>query len=89
MITTAAIVFAVNILASFLKRSITPKWGIIGTQVTVFILALIGALYYTFSGVYPGLQAWVVQGLEIFAISVAFYEVILSKIPVFKGSPTA
>lgn len=86
MVTTAVVVFAVNILASVLKRWIAPKWGKFGVQVTVFVLALIGAAYFEFGASVAGLQAWVEQGLILFASAVTVYEVILSHIPQFKGS---
>lgn len=86
MLTTASIVFAVNVLSSILKRVVAPKWGTFGTQVVVFVLALIGALYFTLQGSFPGIVDWVKQGLQIFALAVTLYEVILSRIPLFKGS---
>ncbi len=85
MVTAAAIVFAVNVFASILKRWVAPKFGRLGVQVTVFILAAIGALYASYHGQFPELKVWAEAALGVFSLSVAFYEVILSRLPVFKG----
>lgn len=83
MLTASAIVFAVNILTSFLKKVVFPKFGNFGVQVIVFVLALIGALYMLYNGHFPALATWVGEALKVFAAAVAFYEVILKNIPLF------
>ncbi len=85
MISAAALVFAVNVFSSVLKRWVKPAFGVVGVHVTVFILALIGALYVTYQGVFPDIATWVGTALAVFTLAVAFYEVILSHIPIFKG----
>ncbi len=85
MITAASIVFAVNVLASILKRWIKPAWGTVGVQVSVFVLAILGALYATYNGTFPAVKELAEASLGVFSLSVAFYEVILSHIPMFKG----
>lgn len=85
MLTAAAVIFAVNILTSFIKRWVKPNWGNVGVQVVVFVLAVLGALYATYKGQFPELRVWAEATLGVFSLSVAFYEVILSHIPLFKG----
>ena len=79
------IIFAINIVTSIVKRWIFPKWGAIGTQVFAFGLALIGAVYWTYSSQVPGLEAIVASAIGLFSLAVTFYEVILQHIPLFKG----
>lgn len=84
ILTAGALVFAVNILTSVLKRWIYPTFGGIGVQVVAFVLATIGALYVLYAGQYPGLVHLVETGGLIFSTSVAFYEVVLQHLSVFK-----
>lgn len=85
MITEIALVFLVNVITSFVKKWVYPKYGRIGTQVLAFLAALLGALYYTYSFKLPGLKAFVESALAIFSLAVAFYEVVLKYIPFFQG----
>lgn len=80
-----AIVFAVNLLTSLIKRWVVPNWGSFGVQAVAFGLAVIGALYYTYAEQIPGLTAVVSVAIGIFSLSVTFYEVILQRIGFFKG----
>lgn len=84
MVTATAIVFAVNVLTSILKRWIYPRFGALGVQATAFILAFIAAIYVTWKSAVPGLEAYVINGLMVFSLAVTFYEVVLSHLPVFK-----
>lgn len=84
MITGTVLIFLVNILTSVLKQWVYPRFGKIGVQVTVFLLALIGAAYYTYSRLFPDLETFVASAITIFSVAVAFYEVILSHLPLFK-----
>lgn len=84
--TEIATVFAINVLTSILKRWIEPKWGKLGTQVTVFILALIGGWYIMFGKEIITLSNLVGSGIALFSLSVALYEVLLKHIGVFKGN---
>lgn len=79
-----AIIFLVNVFSSFLKRWIYPKYGGTGIQVTVFVLALIGATYLSFRDKVAGLREIVEGALAIFVVAISFYEVILSKLSWFK-----
>ena len=86
MLTTTALVFAVTLLTSFLRKVVFPRWGRVGVQVIAFVLALVGALYATYQGQFPVIVTWVKEALTIFASAVALYEVILKQIPVFRKS---
>jgi len=88
MLETSAVVFAVNILTSAIRKWIFPRWGRVGVQVIAFVLALVGALYVTYQGAFPVIGTWVAEALKVFAISVAFYEVVLKQIPLFRKSST-
>lgn len=81
-----AIVFGVNVLTSILKRWIEPKFGKIGVQVTVFILALIAAVYLSYGKMIVGLSDVIAGAIGLFSLSVALYEVLLKHIGVFKGN---
>ena len=79
--TTTAIVFIINIFTSLLKRYVYPKYGKLGVQVLVFILAFIAAIYFKYG---YGVRVYVTEALILFSSAVAIYEVILSRISVFK-----
>jgi len=83
--TEIALVFLVNAITSVVKRWIFPKYGKFGVQVIAFALATIGAVYYTYHNEIPGLQNVVAAAISLFSLAVAFYEVILQYIPLFKG----
>lgn len=87
MLTAISVVFAVNVLTSFLKKFVFKKLGSGGVQITVFVLALIGALYMTYAGQFPTIKVWIESALGIFSFAVALYEVILNRIPAFRGKP--
>ena len=80
-----AIIFSINVLTSVLKRWIEPKWGKIGVQVTVFLLALIAAVYLSYGQFVIGLSDIVGGAIGLFSLSVALYEVLLKHIGIFKG----
>jgi hypothetical protein len=86
MVETSVIVLAVNILTAVARKWIFPKWGRLGVQVIAFVLALIGAAWVTYSGGFPGLIVIVEEGLKLLALAIAFYEVVLKYIPVFRKS---
>lgn len=85
MITAPAIIFAVNVFTSILKRWVAPKYGKVGVQVVAFTLALLGAAFISWKDAIPGLEAVVYNGIAIFSLAVAFYEVLLSYLPWFKA----
>lgn len=84
IISAGALVFAVNILTSVLKRWVYPTFGGFGVQVVAFVLATVGAVYFIYGGAYPGLTKLVEAVGLIFSTSVAFYEVVLKHLSVFK-----
>lgn len=84
MLSGAAIIFIVNVFSSVLKLWVYPKYGKLGVQVMVFFLAVLGGTYYMYKHLVPGLEAFVVSVLGVFSLSVAFYEVILSHLDIFK-----
>lgn len=77
-----AIVFAVNVASSILKKYVMPKWGKDGVQVLVFLVAFVAAVYLSFGQAY---QVYVQNTLAVFVSAVAIYEVILSRFSWFKG----
>lgn len=79
--TTTALVFLINIFTSLLKRYVYPKYGKFGVQVLAFILAVIAAVYFAYG---DGLKVYVTEALVLFSASVAIYEVILSRLSIFK-----
>lgn len=84
MVETSLVVFSVNVLIALLRKYVFPKWGRMGVQVVAFVLALIGALYMTYNGAFPAIKILVTQGLSVFAMAIAFYEVVLKQIPLFR-----
>lgn len=84
MLTAAALTFAVNVATAVLKW-LTGRIGKLGTQIVVFALALVAALFWTYQEQVPGLAAVIAAAIGIFSMAVAFYEVVLSRIPFFKG----
>jgi len=84
--TELAIVFLVNAVTSFLKGYIYPRFGKAGVHVLIFISALVGALYVTYGNQYMSLQQIVAEAIGLFALAVAFYEVLLQYFPMFKQS---
>ena len=85
MLTGAAVIFLVNVVSSWLKRFVVPRFGRLGVQVLVFVAAAVGASFYTFKGQIAGIQEFLTSAFGIFSLSVAFYEVILSRFSWFKG----
>lgn len=79
-----AIVLAINLLTSFIKKYVEPKWGSTGIHVLVFALAAVGAVYFNWGEQFPGLKTFVAQAGLFFTSAVAFYEVILSHLSFFK-----
>lgn len=89
LLTVAALAFAVNILASLVKNFIAPRFGTLGVQAVIFVLATIGAFYFIYGAQFPAIQSLVVAGGVVFSTAVAFYEVILSRIGWFSNGAFA
>lgn len=82
--TPLAIAFVIVVASSFLKKVALPKVGKLGVQVIVFVCALLGAAYYNYGNLFPGVQVFVMQALSLFSLAVAFYEVIFSRLNIFQ-----
>jgi hypothetical protein len=53
--------------------------------VVVFLLSVIAALYVTYAEAVPQLKMFMFALATVFTTAVAFYEVLLQYIPIFKG----
>lgn len=84
MLTAAALAFVINIGGAVFNW-IFQKVGRIGTQVFIFALALIGAVYWQYGQTMPGLSDIIQAAVVLFSMAVAFYEVILKYFPTFSG----
>lgn len=84
MFTAAALTLIVNVATSLLKWSY-DRVGKVGSQIIVFVFALVAALFWTYQAQVPGLVEYAKATIGIFCLAVAFYEVILSRIAFFKG----
>jgi len=89
MISSVGIALLINVLTSIFKRFVYPKFGRIGVQIVVFILALIGAVYITYGQQIAELKTIVTSAITLFTTAVVFYEVILQYIPTFKQETTS
>ncbi len=83
-ISASALVLLVNVFNSVLKRWVYPKFGKFGVQITAFILSTLGSVYFLYGGIYPGLVDLLSATAIVFSTAVAFYEVVLSRIDIFK-----
>lgn len=87
MLTAAALSFLVNVATSLLQW-VMGKFGRVATQVVVFVLALVAALFVHFDFFTPGIKAYFLTAVAIFVVAVTFYEVVLQYFPFFKGPST-
>ena len=83
-ISAAAIAFAVNVVSSLMKTFIYPRFGKLGVQIFAFILASVGSWFFIYGQHIASLATFATSALAIFSLSVTFYEVILSRLDVFK-----
>lgn len=74
------IVFAVALLAQVLKKWIAPRFGDLGIHVTVFVIAIAGAVGYNLYQSVPAFQAVVSEAIRTLAFAVALYELILKRL---------
>lgn len=84
MLTAAALAFAVN-LAGAVFNWVFQKAGRLTTQVVIFALALLAAVYYQYFADIPSVSNAVQIAIVIFSMAVSFYEVLLKYSPVFSG----
>ena len=82
MFTASAVVLVINVLTALLKKFVMPRFGRTGVQVVVFGLALVAAIYMNYGADY---QVYVAEAALVFSVAVALYEVLLSRLPFFKG----
>lgn len=88
-LTSTGGVLIVNILGSFLKRYVEPRWGVKGIHAVVLVLSIIAATvmqYIILDGVLPdfrtleGVQSFIALSGTVFTAAIAVYEVILKRI---------
>lgn len=84
MLTAAALAFAINIGGGIFNW-IFQKAGRLATQATIFVLALLAAVYWQYHGLVPGLADVITGAIVLFSMAVAFYEVLLGYFPAFAG----
>lgn len=85
MLTATALAFAVNIGGAVFNW-VFQRVGRVWTQVAIFALAVLAAIYYQYSTDFPGIVNLVQVSVVIFSMAVAFYEVLLKQIAsVFSG----
>lgn len=82
--TSAALIFLINLFTSFTKKYIMPTFGSTGVHVLVFFLSLLVALYTTYGQEVPIIKEIVMRAGVIFCLAVTFYEVALQHLPMFK-----
>lgn len=87
MLTATALAFAVNVAGAAFNW-IFQRVGRVGTQIVIFVFALVAALWYTYSTSFPGVSQYLQITLVIFSLAVTFYEVLLGYFPAFKGPTT-
>lgn len=86
ILSAGALVLAINVLTSVVKRWIAPL-GTLAVHIFAFALATVGALYFLYGGQYPGIVHLAQTGALIFSTAVAFYEVVLQHVSIFKNAP--
>lgn len=84
--TPIVLTFLVNVVGSFFKNYVFPRWGKLGVQVIVFLAALIAATYYAYVQDIPTIAHIVQVAAGIFAAAITLYEVLLSYFPFFKST---
>lgn len=83
------IAFGVNVLTSFIKGWVKPKFGNLGVHAVVFVLAVAGVFGWEYISAVPAWKEVALSALETLAYAVAIYEVILKRIGFFKGDVVA
>lgn len=78
-------ILGINVLTSFLKKYIYPKFGKVGVQFTLFILCFIGATLWSLKEKYASIGAFFATGMAIFMMAISLYEVVLQYFPIFKN----
>lgn len=78
-------ILGVNILTSFLKKYVYPKFGKTGVQFVLFVLCFIGATLWSLKEKYTSIGTFIATGTAIFMMSISFYEVVLQHFKIFKN----
>lgn len=82
--TSAALIFLINVFTSVMKKYVMPTFGSTGVHVLVFLLSIGAAFYTTYGQDIPLLKETVTRAGVIFCLAVTFYEVALQHLPMFK-----
>lgn len=77
-----ALFLITTVLAQALKTTVYKKWGVIGVQVSVFVLALLGAGVWYAALNHEAVMTALLEGVKVFTYAIAFYEVILKNIDI-------
>lgn len=77
---TVILFILTNIVAQALKGVVAPKYGALGVQVTVGVLATIGAIVWYVALGNAAVMSALVEAVKIAAYAITFYEVILKNI---------
>lgn len=80
----ALIILAVNSATSVLKKYVYPKYGKNGVHLLLFLLSFAAALVYSMKNEWVSLWLFIQRGLAVLALSVSFYELVLSRFSLFK-----
>ena len=80
MITGAISVIGITVFAQILKKWVRPKFGILGIQVSVFLLAVLATIITNAIQSNPAFAQWFGNGITLLAASIASYEILLKKI---------
>jgi hypothetical protein len=76
----ALIVLAVASLAQMLKQYVYPKWGSVGMQVVVFLVALGFSTLYYVAQASPSFMAIVATSGQVLLLAVGVYEILLKRL---------
>lgn len=77
---TVALFIVTNVIGQILKGVVFKKWGVVGVQTAVFMIAMIGAGVWYAAIQNESIMHTLLQGVQIFTYAIAFYEVILKNI---------
>ena len=80
MITGTISVIAISVFAQILKKWVRPKFGILGIQVSVFLLAVLATIITNAIQSNPAFAQWFGNGLGLLAASITSYEILLKKL---------
>lgn len=79
---TVALFIITNVVGQALKATVFKKYGVLGVQASVFIIALVGAGVWYAALQNESIMQALLQGVQVFTYAIAFYEVILKNIQI-------